>query len=176
MPTKVKTWQMPARQLRGWQGFGNNNQVDIRFKGIDALRDKLLRMHRNVSGTLLEGALRKGAQVYKSAIEEATPTSTSDRHRYKHGHPPGQARKAVIIYKRKPGRVWSFQIQDLGLLVGYAKRKGYYMYWQEYGWTTASGRRVSGQPRIRGAIRRVDRQAYKAAEQVLRAGMLKEAV
>jgi HK97 gp10 family phage protein len=88
-------------------------------------------------------ALRKGAQLLADRIEAKTPIRYDDLEapqsqyktsRHKLWHPPGQAKKSVIIYRRKGKSLYQGEINaNVSLLVGYEKRMAYYMYFREMG-------------------------------------------
>jgi HK97 gp10 family phage protein len=88
-------------------------------------------------------AIRKGAQLLADRIEANTPIGKSEyRYQYegrtlvvKATHPPGQAQRNVIVYRRK-GRgslVQSEVNANIAFLVGYEKKMAFYMFWNEYG-------------------------------------------
>jgi len=90
-------------------------------------------------------AMRKGANYLRDLIEAATPQRDMDTlkpqgeyktksGRHKWWHPPGQARKNVIVYKRKGKSILQSDVNaNVSLLIGYEKHKAYYMYWREVG-------------------------------------------
>ena len=142
-----------------------DNAVSIKLVGLDSLKASLLRLRQDLGGRVLRDALMAGANMYKDAIENATPTDT------------GQARRNVIIYKRKGYEKQLFgTAEELSLLVGYQKKKAFYMYFQEYGWTTKSGRRIPGRTNIRSVIRSTDKQALRVAEGIIAAAVAREAM
>ena len=110
---------------------------------IDQFKAKLQAIEKNISGNLLRESLFVAANVFRDAIEAATPTGHEDGYRYgkKTGgeksrrtvHHAGQARQSVIVYERKKRGRLSYAAADASLLIGHEKRKAYYMYWYEYG-------------------------------------------
>lgn len=90
-------------------------------------------------------ALRKGANYLRDLIEAATPIRDGDptepqgkyntkSGRHKKWHPPGQARRNVIVYRRKGKSLYQGEVNaNVSLLIGYEKRMAYYMYWREVG-------------------------------------------
>jgi HK97 gp10 family phage protein len=97
-------------------------------------------------------ALRKGANYLRDLIEAATPIRDMDTlepqgkyntksGRHKKWHPPGQAKRNVIVYKRKGKSLYQGEINaNVSLLIGYEKRMAYYMYFREMGTKFISAR------------------------------------
>jgi HK97 gp10 family phage protein len=84
-------------------------------------------------------AIKKGAKLLADRIEAATPIRFTSLEQpgtaRKTWHPPGQAKKSVVIYERK-GNKAAFQDEanaGISVLVGYEKQRAFYMYWREYG-------------------------------------------
>lgn len=146
--------------------IGSNNAVTMKLVGMESLKSKLKRLYGNIGGKVMREALMEGAQVYKDAIERATPVDT------------GQARRNVIIYERKRWSAGSLvQTADqLALLVGYEKSKAYYMYFREFGYTHKSGRRIPAKPTIRAAILSAENSVLSTASRIVTAGINREAV
>jgi hypothetical protein len=131
---------------------------------LQELKNNLQTVHGRLAGGFMREALTKAAGVYKSAIEEATPvgrTLYAYEYRTRTGkrtvrakHKPGAARAAVIIYERRGwGQIFNGD-EQVGLLVGHAKKDAYYMYWWEYG--------NKRQP-AKGTIRRAAEFAHETA-------------
>jgi HK97 gp10 family phage protein len=93
-------------------------------------------------------AIRKGAQLLADRMEQRTPIRYADlgrtgtpsekyktKHHVKTYHPPGTARKSVIVYQRKGFKsfVQSDVNANISYLVGYEKKMAFYMYWREVG-------------------------------------------
>lgn len=109
------------------------------------------------SSQMLEQAMRAGAKIFKTAIERNTPIGKAV-YRYQVGgrtvivrsqRTPGQASRSVIIYKRKrPKGYYQTNVNEaLSLLVGYEKKKAFYMFWNEYG-----SKKQAARPVIRPAF------------------------
>lgn len=89
-------------------------------------------------------AIQKGARLLADRIEAGTPIrfteleAPSHQHAtkyHKKWHPPGQAKRSVIVYRRQ-GRKSYIQADvnaNVSYLVGYEKAMAYYMYWNEFG-------------------------------------------
>lgn len=92
----------------------------VMVAGIENVIAALKQWQSDIAGPVLREAKYAAAGVLQAAIESATPSRT------------GQARANVIIYQRKTKAVTE-SAEDLQLLVGYEKKKAYYMYWYEYG-------------------------------------------
>ena len=88
-------------------------------------------------------AIKKGAQLLADRIEANTPIGKAEyRYQYKgktvvvkNAHPPGQAKAAVIVYRRKGGKsLMQAELNaNISYLVGYEKKLAYYMYFNEVG-------------------------------------------
>jgi HK97 gp10 family phage protein len=112
----------------------------VGFAGLQEFADNLKKIHGDLNGSTGRAALMAGAEVFRSAIEAATPTGkTQYEYTTKAGRKliikpkrtPGTAKAHVIIYQRKTGTYVSEGIPNL--LVGHEKKHGYWMYWYEYG-------------------------------------------
>jgi HK97 gp10 family phage protein len=137
--------------------MGSGLAQGLGFYGLAELKENLLRVYKDLSGPVLRGALMAGAQVFKAAIQNATPIG-SDVYTYRYGNRTvhvrnkrarGQAKANVIIYERKSvigtfGRYTPFaaakagllaesEVPEPSLLIGYEKKNAFYMYWYEYG-------------------------------------------
>lgn len=108
---------------------------------LEDFKRKLQAFEKNISGQLLRESMHVAANIFRDAIEAATPVG-KEGYRYREGahgktvrskHRPGQAKDAVIVYERKSRSRLSTTADQLGLLIGYEKRRAYYMYWYEYG-------------------------------------------
>jgi hypothetical protein len=97
--------------------------------------------------------MRAGAEVFKTAIQAATPVGSRSWTRVGKyittTHRAGQAKANVIIYERHsirsiygsytPTSAYQYGLLDTisspmnSLLIGYDKEHAYYMYWYEYG-------------------------------------------
>ena len=131
---------MPSSDLK-WE-MGSNLSVGIGLTGMDELRARWLALNEGVQVRVIPIVLRAGAEVMKSALEAATPVGKSVYIYYRNGktirikskRPIGQAKANVIIYARKAARgLLTQSAEEQSLLIGYEKKKAYYMYWYEYG-------------------------------------------
>jgi HK97 gp10 family phage protein len=146
----------------------------IAIIGMDAIKAQLKALHANLSGKLLRDALYAAAGVYKTAIETATPTGRevyNYLYRGKHitiksKRPIGQARASVIIYERQKRRAVAQTAEQLSLLVGFERKKAFYMYWYEYGKQGQAPR-----PFFRSTCDASEAAALAAAEEVISKGV-----
>jgi len=107
--------------------------------------DKLKQIVPNIEqAEIFPKAIRAAAQVFVAPIEAATtirwenllpPATKYKTATHTKYHPPGQAKKNVIVYKRKrPASYFQGDVNaSVSYLVGYEKRMAFYMYWNEYG-------------------------------------------
>ena len=142
--------------------------------GMDEVKEALGEIAKIASTEALEQALMASATVYRDAIRAATPIGkySYQRKSKKTGqivtHTPGTARSNVIIYKRK-NRAFT-RSGPPELLVGYAKKPAFYMYWYEAGREKQTPRRF-----FESAIEGVRETALSVARFVLAARLAAEA-
>ena len=122
------------------------------FMGLKELEDNFKRFAEDISSTTMEAAMKAAARVFRTALIQATPTDT------------GQAKRNVIIYKRKDKRLFSTKKADISLLIGYARREAYYMYWYEKGSKQQASKKF-----VRGVFDGVQDKAMEAAIRIMKA-------
>ena len=127
---------------------GSNLSTAVGFIGMEEVKAKLREVYENISVPYLHEALYASALVFQNALIAATPYG-SEEYIYRYGSrtvrvkpslrkekgmavSPGQAKSNVIIYERK-GKGLSEDVAAMSLLVGHAKKKGWYAYWLERG-------------------------------------------
>ena len=133
--------------------------------------DALIRLLRATSAEAVPAAENAAALVYQNAATAAAP------------HKTGQLRSSVKIIEGRPLKTLMGDTRRR-LFVGPEKRKGYYGFFLEKGWTAtgrrrrarvatasthsqrgiAGGRKIPGRPWFEPAIRGADSAAVQAAE------------
>jgi len=150
-----------------WE-MGSNLAQNLGLFGMDAFIEKLRQLHPILAVEVGKKAIWAAAEVFRSEIESRTPVGGTYTYQYngrtvtvKDPH-PGQARASVIIYERKARRNELYE-DVRAVLVGYEKRKGFYMYWREYG-----SRKQAAKPIVRPAFDARVQEALAVAENVIR--------
>jgi hypothetical protein len=128
---------------RQWE-MGSNLSEKVGIDLSDFI-NKLKALYPGIeSDDVYPKAIQCGARLLADRIEAATPIrfteleAPSHEHAtkfHKRWHPPGQAKRSVIVYRRQ-GRKSYIQADvnaNVSYLVGYEKSMAYYMYWNEYG-------------------------------------------
>jgi HK97 gp10 family phage protein len=148
--------------------------TSIGFLGLKEFAENLQKIYGNLSGIVGRNALQAGAEVFRSAIQSATPigkekyeytsATTGKKYYVKPKRKPGTAKAHVIIYERKKGKYVSEGIPNL--LVGYEKKYGYWMYWYEYG-----TKRQAAKPFMRPVFDANYKRALDASAAVLSKGL-----
>lgn len=136
---------------------------------FEALR-KLLESTAAIAVPAAENA---AAEVYREAISAAAPRRT------------GQLSRSVKVFEGKNRGALTQEFERRRLLVGPEKKKGFYGYFVEKGWTAtgsrrkgrtatktthsqrgvSGGRKISGRPWFGQAVKSADSRALQAAEE-----------
>jgi hypothetical protein len=131
---------MPDTTIKWEMGSNLSNSFGV---ALTEIKRRLDAFAKNMTAREYRESMYVGAEVVRQAIAAATPEAKEDTIKYRRGigsakqrryvHKAGTAKKAVIIYERKKRSSLFSRAADLSLLVGYEKRRAYYMYWYEYG-------------------------------------------
>lgn len=106
----------------------------VEFKGLDQLKRDFKDLELRIGAEVVIAAEDAAAEVFKAAILAATPVLKSSS---RSTHPSGQLRSSVTIIESKDRKLTG--VARRGLFVGLEKRKGFYGFFIDQGFT-AMGR------------------------------------
>jgi HK97 gp10 family phage protein len=76
--------------------------LEIEFKGVAAMREKLLKLRNSVAGPATEKAVREGAEIIRTAMREAAPV-LDEKTANSTALPPGSLKKGIRIRMKQEG-------------------------------------------------------------------------
>jgi hypothetical protein len=120
----------------------------VEIRGFEELRRNAERLGKAIAEEAVTAAEDTAAKVVKSAVESAAPRKS------------GQLESSVRIFEGVDRKALAGSIRRR-LLIGPEKRKGFYGYFLDAGWSVP-GRRVSGTGWMTKAAASVERQAHEA--------------